>query len=324
VQYDVRVVPPPRFLAKATRSGIRMRDVAAVYGSYVAIHPAAACSMSVRGAPCAPCASAAHEGTATALPPVSDVVDVVRAAFEEGAAEFVYFNTSLPPGEDGGITALEPYVRAVKHHFDTLVVAQLHPPRTNRWIDHTYAMGVDAVSYSMEVFDAATFDRRFPGRAAQIGHARYLSALQYAASVFPRGTVWCDLILGMEEPASTMRGIDALVHRGVLPVLAAAPHGDSQHRAPAPVAATDVIPLGAHLYTAVKSGGVRMGRLRDLSTGMTPLEARFFVGDDARTAVRVQHLYRSKLGGFAARSLARFRRRLRVRAVNESLDASGL
>ena len=54
------------------------------------------------------------------------------------------------------------------------------------------------------------------------------------------------------------------------------------------------------------------------------LEARFFAGDDARLAVAVQNFYRSRVGSLATRNLARLRRRLRVRAVSDSFDASGL
>jgi hypothetical protein len=83
-----------------------------------------------------------------------------------------------------------------------------------------------------------------------------------------------------------------------------------------------VAPLLAHLYRAVKQRGINMGWVRDLALGVTPLEARHFAGDGARLAVTVQHLTRSRLGSLAARGLARFRRRLRVRRAGESLGAA--
>jgi len=67
-----------------------------------------------------------------------------------------------------------------------------------------------------------------------------------------------------------------------------------------------------------------MGWVRDLALGITPLEARHFAGDGARLAVSVQRLTRSRLGALAARGLAHFRRRLRVRKVSESFDAAHL
>jgi hypothetical protein len=57
---------------------------------------------------------------------------------------------------------------------------------------------------------------------------------------------------------------------------------------------------------------------------VTPLEARHCANEEARFAVTMQQLTRWRLGGLAARSLARFRRRLRVQRVNDSFDGAHL
>jgi hypothetical protein len=137
------------------------------------------CGFSTRGAPCPFCregARPADEHVAS----VADVIDVVRAAFEEGVADFVFFNSSVYDSEDGGITFLMPYIESVRKHFDTFVAVQVHPPRTNVWIDRTYAMGVDALSYNLELFDPVVLGRHCIGRARYIGRERYLEALAYA------------------------------------------------------------------------------------------------------------------------------------------------
>ena len=83
-------------------------------------------------------------------------------------------------------------------------------------------------------------------------------------------------------------------------------------------------PVFAHLFRAVRQAKINMGWVRDLSFAITPLEARFFAGDEARAAVAMQHFYRSRFGTLAARSLSRLRRRLRVRTVSDSFDAARL
>jgi hypothetical protein len=315
---EVRPVPRPSFYERRTSGGVPMRRVAAVRGSHLLVSPGSTCGFSIRGTPCRFCVEGARVSADQDAVSVTDVLEVVRAAFGEGACEFVYFNTSHYDSEDGGVGFLAPYVEAVRRHFDTLVAVQVHPPRSNRWIDHTYAIGVDAVSYNLEIFDPDILNRHCIGRARYIGRERYLEALAHAARIFPSGTVWTDLVLGLEPAASTIAGIDALVALGVVPV-AAIPRGE--HPAPDGDEAVAVL---AHLYRAVKEGGISMGWVRDLCLGITPLEARHFAGDGARLAVTVQNLTRSRLGALAARSLARFRRRLRVRAVGESFDASHL
>ena len=74
----------------------------------------------------------------------------------------------------------------------------------------------------------------------------------------------------------------------------------------------------------MRQAKINMGWVRDLSFAITPLEARFFAGDEARMSVTMQHFYRSKLGTLAARSLSRLRRRLRVRRVSDSFDSARL
>jgi hypothetical protein len=324
LRHEVRLVPPPRLYGHATRRGIPMHRVGSVVGSYVVLHPEGVCGLAPRRVPCAGCLGSEPAPREQWRAEVDDVVDVVRAAFNEGAAEFVCIGVPLSATEDAGAAALAPYVAALKHHFDTLVAAQLHPPRTDRWVDRTYAMGIDAVAYNLEVHDETIFRGRFPGRDRLVGRQRYHDTLAYAASVFPRGTVWSELVAGLEPPAATMAGIDAIAALGVLPVLGIVPPGRAADAAGGSLGPADLAPLGARLYTSVKRRGLPMGRLRDLSTAVTPLEARFFAGDDARVAVTMQTLARSRLGSLASRSLARFRRRLRVRAVGDSFDASGL
>jgi hypothetical protein len=67
-----------------------------------------------------------------------------------------------------------------------------------------------------------------------------------------------------------------------------------------------------------------MGWIGELSFAITPLEARFFAGDDARLAVAMQQFQRSRIGSVTTRNLARLRRRLRVRTVSDSFDSSHL
>jgi hypothetical protein len=322
---DVRVAVPPNFCDLTTSSGRPMLEVGTTYGNFIALNPASACGFSLRGVPCGFCRSGTPAAVHDRVPlSVADVIEVVRAAFAEGAAEFVYFNCAYGGGEDAGILALEPCIEAIKKHFDTLVAVQMHPPKTNRWVDRTYAMGVDAVSYNVEIHDRDALARRCAGRVRYIGRERYYEALAYAAGVFPSGTVWSDLIFGLEPAESTVRGIDALVGIGVLPVLSTFRPAAAELRTTALPSVDEVSPVFAHLFHAVRQAKINMGWVRDLSFAVTPLEARFFAGDAARAGSALRQFYRSKLGTLAARSLSRMRRRLRVRMVSDSFDASRL
>lgn len=322
----VRALPQPRFYERRTTRGTPMWRVATLHGNHLLVAPGGACGFSVRGTPCRFCLEGARASTgADGPPPIEDVLETVRAAFDEGVAEFVYFNTAYYDADDGGIAFLAPYIEAVRRHFDTLVAAQVHPPRETRWVDRTYAMGVDALSYNLELFDADVLQKRCVGRARYVGRDRYLEALARAGEIFPSGTVWSDLVVGVEPTAATLAGIDALAAASVVPVLAVfrpledGTPSDANGLAPAAIA-----PVLAHLFRAVRDRGINMGWMRDLAIGVTPLEARDAAGDGARLAVTMQHLTRLRIGALAARNLARFRRRLRVKKVRDSFDAAHL
>jgi len=324
-QTEVRVVPPPGYYNQTTRSGMPMWRVGSSYGPYIAINPAKRCGFSERGSHCRFC-DASTQGADRDVPiPVDDVVDTVRAAFADGLIEFVYFHIGYLDTDDAGVLFIEPYVRAIKRNFDTLVAVQLQPPRENRWIDYLYAIGVDAISYSIEIHDEAILENVCRGRVEQVGRQRYYDALAHAAAVFPNGTVWSDLIIGLEPLESTLAGVDALVSMGVLPVLSVfRPLGDTDLRDHPMPTTEEVAPVFAHMFERVREAGINMNWVRDLSFAVTPFEARFFSDPNASVPSGLGPLYRSKLGNMAVRNLSRLRRRLRVRQVSNSYGSSNL
>lgn len=317
LRIDVRIAPRPRFHARRTASGMPMRHLASVLGNALLVHPGGACGFSVQGAPCRFCVEGAR-GRDAPSGSLADVVEVVRAAFEEGVARFVYLNSDAFDVEMGGLGFLMPYVAAIRRHFDTLVAVQAHPPRRDRWIDWAYAHGVDAISFNLEIFDPHLLDRHCVGRMRYIGRDRYLEALARAGAVFPSGTVWSDLALGLEPVESTMAGIDALAALGVLPVVSTTQTLATP--APTPTVITEVL---NHLHEAVRRHRVNTAWIRELVTGITPLEAHA-KGVLAGLTRGVHGPGRYRLRALATRSLARIRRRLRVRAISESFDSSHL
>ena len=326
---DVALLPAPAFHERTTSRGTPMWQVGTVHAGYVSIDPALTCHFADEGMACRFCTLAATDTAPKerrrGLRPIDEVLEVIEAAFDEGAAEFVYMHTGYFDDEDGGVTVLEPYIDAVKKRFDTLVALQMHPPPSNEWIDRTYASGVDALSYAIEVHDPAAHARLCSGRRELVGRERYYEALAHAAGIFPSGTVWSDLIVGLEPPASTVDGIDALVAMGVLPVLSIFRPLDETELADHPLPeADDVAPLYAHLYRAVRDARINALHMRDLDYAITPLEARAFAEPDTALELATDALYRSRLGARTVRSLSRLRRRLRVRRVSESFDASHL
>ncbi len=322
----VELVPQPPFYDRVTVKGTPFYQIAVLHGGYVHITPTSRCQFFDYDLNCRFCnEKKAFFPIARESITVEEVIEVVDVAFNEGAAESVEFNIGYFDTEDRGISFLDPFIRAVKRNFDTLVAVDAQPPVTNSWIDRTYAMGVDKLSYHMEIFDREIFRELCPGKAEKIGWQRFADALEYAAGIFPSGTVSSNLIVGLEPAESTMAGIDFLTEKGVMPILPIfRPLRGTPLQDMVTPEVDDIAPIYGHLYNAVKKRKINMTWAKNVSTYMTPIEGRFFAGEDAKLQVAMQSIYKSKIGGKAIRGLAGLRRRLKVKEVEESFESSGL
>jgi hypothetical protein len=314
-----RVVPVADFATQKTASGIPLGAIAQIRGSYATVALGGGCGLGFEGRACAFCLGRELTAKAGEVWTVDDVIEALRAAFDRGAAEAVHLQVGYFPGDGAGVPMLTPYLEAIRRHFDTVVLLTIHPPATPRAIDLTYALGVDALSYNLEAADAESMALHFPGRARFFGRARYLEALGHAARVFPSGAVWSEIAIDLSPAPAIRAAIAELAAIGVLPLLSLP--------ASEPVGAPDpeeLAPLCAALFEAALKSGLNLTWARDLSSAITPLEARFFVPDAPQLPVLLQQLSRNRLGGLATRSLARLRRRLRVKRVRASFESSRL
>jgi hypothetical protein len=320
----VQLVPASTFYSKSTSTGIPLSRLGTVHGSYLALSPLSECAFVGSADQCRFC-SLAPLGPSVTRVPIEDIVEAVRLAREDQSIDMVYLSVGYLDGPDAGLEAVLPYVRAIKKAFDILVAVDALPPREDTWIDRTYAAGVDSISYNLEIFDAARFERICPGPARHIGRQRFLDALEYAATVFPSGAVLCHLIVGLEPVDSTRAGIDALVERRVVPVLPMfRPFRGVDMRdhaeAHAPTLA-ELSELYGYLYRELRRKRVQMSWVRNISVVTTPAEGRFFAPGSG-----IPGLFQRLVGGPRKPSamLSDWRRALRVQEVDDSLKSSGL
>ncbi len=278
------------------------------------------CGQSAAGRTCAFCRGRELTEHAGEVWPIESVVAAVRAAFDQGDAELVHLVLGYFPGDDAGLHVLRPYLEAIHRHFDTMVALTMHPPADLRMVDLTYAEGVDVICYNLEAAGAESMRRHFPGRARYLGRKRYLSALARAAQIFPGGAVWSDLLLDISPRAEIDAAVAELVAAGVLPTFGVL---DPEGGADAP-ALDDSVAIAAAAFHAASHAGIGLGWMRDVSSTFTPFDARYLVSGAPQSQSLLHQLSRNRLGALTTRSLARMRRRLRVRRVRASFDSSHL
>jgi hypothetical protein len=124
--------------------------------------------------------------------------------------------------------------------------------------------------------------------------------------------------VGLDDPSATCEGIDWLTERSIVPILPLfRPFKGIDLREkgrPLPTV-DDIAPVYGYLYQSLKDRNVPMGWVRDISVVTTPVEGRFFVGEEVRLKGFLSGLINSGLGRRAAVSLSDLRRSLRVREV---------
>mgnify|MGYP001101387709 CR=1 FL=1 len=318
----VKLRPPSKVFSYRTSTGLPFGKFGTVHGPYMAISPTNHCSFLQTSAQCRFC-GVGEEGATHEPIPVDDIVEAIQIARSEHPIDMVYLSVGALGTDDGGVLFLEPYVAEIKKHFDVLVAIDALPPSDNRWIDHAYAMGVDSVSYNLEIFDAERFHRICPGPAETIGRERFLEALEYAATVFPSGGTTCHLIVGLEPMASTRRGIDTLTAMGVLPILPlyrpfkgrdmrrdeAAEHFNASR--------AELTSLHSHLYTAVRDHRINLNLVRDIAIVTTPLEGRFLSKNSGVLEALQNKAMGTRWGRRTSAYMSDLRRALRVRYVEE-------
>jgi len=225
--------------------------------------------------------------------------------------------------DDGGVRFIEPYVNAIKKHFDILVAVDALPPTDNGWIERTYGMGVDAVSYNLEIFSPELFETICPGPSRAIGRQRFLEALEYATTVFPNGAVTCHLIVGLEPLKATRDGIDTLTQMGVLPVLPVyRPFKGRDMRFDTDLelitpTLEQLIELYAHLYNRVRAHRLNPHLVRDIAIVSTPTDARFFTENLGFWQAFRHRMMGTRFGRKTSTALSDLRRALRVREVEK-------
>lgn len=317
----VKARAPSAFFAGATSGGVPYGRIGTVHGPYLALSPTNRCQFLASDDRCRFCGVGEHG--LHDLVPVADIVEAVRVARAEHRVDMVHLSIGHIGGEDGGVRLLEPYVHALKKHFDVLVAVDALPPATDGWIDRTYGMGADLVSYNLEIFDPARFERICKGPARIVGRQRFLDALGYATTVFPAGAIACHLIVGLEPLASTLDGVRTLIDAGVVPVLPVyRPFKGRDLRADPDVerfepTLAELSELYAELWRRARKRRLPLGLVRDIATVTTPIESRFFETERRGVWSRMADAFAgSRLGRKTSARLSDLRRALRVRDVS--------
>lgn len=92
------------------------------------------------------------------------------------------------------------------------------PPRRLEMIQEAFDAGMNHISFNIEVFDEKLFREICPGKEHSYGRENMLLALEYAATIFEKGT-YTTFVSGLEPLETMFKGWDYLAERGITPAM---------------------------------------------------------------------------------------------------------
>ncbi len=153
-----------------------------------------------------------------------ELMQVIRAAADEGRAGHLLITSGTQPGEGRGAALMAKTVKRLKKMLAAEldldaglpVQVQLEPvPR--QWLEQLHASGVDCVGIHIETFDEEVRRALCPGKA-KTPQSAYWSAWREAVAVFGRGQISTYLLIGLgEDEDETVHACERASALGVIP-----------------------------------------------------------------------------------------------------------
>ncbi len=308
-RYPVRLPPEPAWYGWETSNDVPMNRIGVLQGTYLAIYVNPVCAFWNYSPPqnCLFCTTGQNVGAAeAAVKTVDDVVETCWAAKEESGITFVHLNGGFQGSR--GLEFIAPYVKAIKQKVGLLVGVQLAPEQDFGRYDELIALGVDHLSFCVELLDPAWFARVCPGKARVHGQALYFEAMRYCASRMPHGAVSGEIIAGIEPVSRTLDAIDDVVALGAFPTVCIfrPTVGSDMEHWPSPQYA-EMRQVMQHMYDACRRHWLPVGAAPNLEVSLVVTadeasllaehSARFFAYEAylwlARTATA--HVFRRRM-----------------------------
>jgi len=241
------------------------------------------------------------------------ILSAIKAAFDEGAADLIQLNMDYCREPDRGLTRLAPVVQAIKKEFSTFVALRGFPPKDKKTLDKVYAAGVDLLNLPLEGFVG------FAKKDDAISQPLVYGALEYAAKIFPPGTVWTEIFLEPGYTDALKDKVSYLTEKGILPLLKLVTPDTVTEKY-----SRQIVEVAGYLEKAVQNSQIPLKWLFPHCRYMSPLDTRFFLDPPNKAKLNARPVYKSLLGRKALEGYTKLRRKLRIKDVRDSYESAGL
>lgn len=217
--FETRPVPEPMFYDKTTSDGVPLGQIGRIQADFIAIAPIEDCEFWDLGVQCKFCAMGALRGKNTRpRKTLQQMLEFIDEAVHWGYDHMI-LNAGTYPRPDRGAVEQAELVKAIKDNFGIHVRISMCPPDETSYVDLLKEAGVDVIGHNLEVWSPEAQRFVTPGKVNEIGLDHYLKTFEYEVKLFGWSKVVSTLIVGLEDPKSTLEGAEKLASMGVLPLL---------------------------------------------------------------------------------------------------------
>ena len=118
--------------------------------------------------------------------------------------------------EDKGATQYINILKEIRSVSNIPVVVELSPPDNLALLSALYKAGATAIELNIEIWDEKIRKILMPGKS-KISREHYVEAWEKSVEIFGKGNVGSGIIIGLENPNSSLEAIKAMIEVGCLP-----------------------------------------------------------------------------------------------------------
>lgn len=183
---------------------------------------------------------------------LDDLGEVAKAAWSEGTVKHLLL-TGGCFSHQKEVALVSEIIDSIKNHtgFEKVPGVILPSPAKGDDIKRYFDTGIQAIGYSMEIWDEKLYKAICPGKSENTSHKEFVASIKTAVEIFGQGNVFVALVMGLEPRVTFLQGIRELSALGanIVPFVWSPNPGSKLegHRAPSAEWYFDVISEAAEI-----------------------------------------------------------------------------
>lgn len=141
-----------------------------------------------------------------------DIGEVAKEAFSEGNVKHILL-TGGCFNHQKEIELVSDIVKSISEHTGLKRVPGTilpSPAKTKDEIKRYHDSGINAIGFSMEIWDKKLYQAICPGKSSDVSHDEFVNSIRNAVEIFGEGNVYGVLVMGLEPKETFLEGVRTL------------------------------------------------------------------------------------------------------------------